>query len=264
MQCKDYYKLLGLERNATQDEIKRAYRKAARQYHPDVSREADAETRFKDIGAAYEVLKDPARRAAYDGYSAQRQASGVGFEFDELFESLFGQAGGADLLPLVLSLDDAYRGGRRTVTYAARTLTVQIPPGITAGQRIRLSGQGAGGSDLYLEIAFAPHPLFRVEQRDIHLDLPITPWEAALGATVPVPTLGGRVELKLPAGSQTGRRLRLKGRGLPGEPPGDQYVTLKIMTPAAATPAAQALYQRMAQELPLNPRAALEAHMTRA
>ena len=320
MEYKDYYKILGVDRNATQDEIKRAYRKLARKYHPDVSSEPDAEERFKEVNEAYEVLKDPEKRAAYDQLGANWQAgqefhpppgwdagfefSGGGYtsasaeDFSDFFEQLFGFGGargggrtwrrsarmrGEDHhAKILIRPEDAYYGARRTitlrhpeldeqgrVTYRSRTLNVQIPKGITAGQQIRLAGQGSPGAgggpagDLYLEVEFEPHPLFTIEGRDVTLSLPVTPWEAALGAKVKVPTLGGMVDLKIPAGSQTDRKLRLKGRGLPGrgsQPAGDQYVILKIMTPPAKTPKQRQLYEEMAREMPWNPREELEKY----
>jgi curved DNA-binding protein len=306
MEFKDYYKILGLGRDASADEIKRAYRKLARKYHPDVSKEANAEARFKEVAEAYEVLKDPEKRKAYDqfganwregqdfrpppGYEPGFDFSGGGYtqqgDFSDFFETLFGRAGprggrgggfrarGEDQVARVsLELADAYQGATRPITLGmpelapdgsvvnrTRTLNIKIPAGVTEGQRIRLPGQGSPGfgggpaGDLYLEVSFAPHPYFHADKRDIFLDLPVTPWEAALGQTVPVPTLGGSVDLKIPAGSQSGRKLRLRGRGLPGNPPGDQYVVLKMVTPPADTPEARALYERMARELPLDPR----------
>ncbi len=325
MKYKDYYEIMGVKRDATQDEIKRAYRKLARKYHPDVSKEADAEARFKEVGEAYEVLKDPEKRAAYDqlgnrwqggedftpppGWDAGFEFSGGGFtdadaaSFSDFFENLFGQRGagragygaahggthgfggqqrgfhmkGEDHRAKVLiDLEDAYNGTERAISLRVpevdasghvitrdKTLNVRIPKGITSGKRIRLKGQGAPGmgdappGDLYLEVEFKPHPLYRVEGKDIYLDLPIAPWEAALGSSVSVPTLGGAVEMKIPAGSQTGRKLRLKGKGLPGKPAGDQYLVLQIMTPKAETEAQKELYRRMAEEMPFNPRSRL-------
>jgi curved DNA-binding protein len=311
MEFKDYYKIMGVARDATQDEIKRSYRKLARKYHPDVSKEPDAEARFKDLGEAYEVLKDTEKRAAYDqlganwkggqefrpppDWNAGFEFSGGGFtgadtaDFSDFFASLFGRdfraGGGGRGAPfhargedhhakVLIDLEDAYQGTTRTITLHVpavdaqghvvtreRTLNVTIPKGIRAGQHIRLSGQGNAGigegkaGDLYLQIEFRPHPLYRVDGRDLYLDLPVAPWEAALGATVKVPTLGGIVELKIPEGSGSGRKLRLKGRGLPGDPPGDCYVMLAIALPPADTEAAKDLYRKMAQELNFNPRA---------
>lgn len=310
MEYKDYYKIMGLAKDATPEEIKRAYRRLARKYHPDVSKESNAEAKFKELGEAYEVLKDPKKRAAYDQIGQNWQEGqrftpppdwapdsgfGGGFSgarssgFSDFFEALFGggfrpgednvayrefHAHGRDQhAKIQIDLEDAYQGGERVISLNApeidaggrivsriRTLSIKIPKGVKAGQRIRLAEQGTPGmgggtpGDLYLEIEFKPHRLFRAKERDVYLELPVTPWEAALGATVGVPTLGGKVELKIPAGSQTGRQLRLKGRGLPGNPPGDQYVTLKMMTPPAATEAARKLYEQMAGTMPMNPR----------
>ncbi|HSJ48817.1 MAG TPA: DnaJ C-terminal domain-containing protein [Gammaproteobacteria bacterium] len=313
MQYKDYYKILGVAKDATQDEIKRAYRKLARKYHPDVSQEADAEARFKEVNEANEVLKDPGRRAAYDQLGSQWRGGqdftpppdwDTGFEFraegmgerdfSDFFESLFGgrspfgaQAGftsgqrrrgfqrqGEDHRARIrISLEDSFQGARRTIQLQApqvdaqghvsvspHALTVRIPKGIIEGQQIRLAGQGGAGQaggqagDLYLDVEFEPHPRFRPEGRDLHQDLPVTPWEAALGDKVKVPTLGGPVELRIPAGARSGQRLRLAGRGLPGTPPGDQYVTLQIITPPARTAADKDFYRRMAKHFDFDPR----------
>ena len=308
MDFKDYYAIMGVERDASSEEIKRAYRKLARKYHPDVSKEPDAEIRFKELGEAYEVLKDPQKRAAYDQLGADWKAgqefhpppdwdagfefSGTGFGggsgFSDFFESLFGdfsrgprgsahagfQSRGEDHHAKVLiDLEDAFSGASRAISLRApetapggqvimkeRTLNVRIPKGVKEGQRIRLAGQGAPGmgggqrGDLFLEISFRPHPLFRVDGRDIFLDLPITPWEAALGATLKVPTPTGKVDLKIPAGSGSGRKLRLKGRGIPGKTPGDLYVIPQITVPPADSDEARALYRKMERELPYNPR----------
>ncbi len=311
MDFKDYYKIMGVERDASQDEIKRAYRKLARKYHPDVSKEANAEARFKEVGEAYEVLKDPEKRAAYDQLGANWQAGqdfrpppdwDAGFEFSgggytagdasaysDFFESLFGQgfasarggrthggfhARGEDHHAKVLiDLEDAYRGAARSITLRSpqldssghvttkeRTLNVKIPKGVKQGQRIRLAGQGSPGigqgkaGDLYLEIEFKPHPLYRVEGRDVYLDLPVAPWEAALGASVKVPTPDGPVDMKIPAGTTSGRKMRLKGRGIPGKPAGDLYVIPQITLPPADSESAKQLYRKMEQELAYNPR----------
>lgn len=305
MQYKDYYKIMGVNRDAAPEEIKRAYRKLARKYHPDVSKESNAEAKFKELGEAYEVLKDSKKRAAYDRIGPNWRegetftpppdwggefdtGGGSGSGFSDFFEALFGGRGpgregvfyrefrshGSDQHARIqIDLMDAFQGGEHLLTLnvpeidrngrvvaIARTLNVKIPKGIRAGQRIRLAGQGqpgiGGGSpgDLYLEIEFRPHRLFRAQDRDIYLDLPITPWEAALGASVSVPTPVGKVELKIPPGSQTGNKLRLKGQGIPGNPAGDQYVILKILTPPADTETAKKLYEQMASVMPMNPR----------
>jgi curved DNA-binding protein len=313
MEYRDYYKIIGVDRNATQDEIKRAYRRLARKYHPDVSKEPDAETRFKEVGEAYEVLKDPEKRAAYDqlgadwkagqefhappGWDAGFEFRGSGFRgggasaFSDFFEALFGrdfQAGARNFqggfhtrgedhhAKVLIDLEDAWRGATRKITLQVpevdaqgrvhtreRVLSVRIPAGIREGQQIRLAGQGASGpgsgpaGDLYLEIRFRPHPFYRVDGRDLYLELPVAPWEAALGTAAKVPTPAGTVDLKIPAGSGSGRKLRLKGRGIPGKSPGDLYVVLKIALPPADTARAQDLYRRMQQELDFNPRAHL-------
>jgi len=317
MEYKDYYKIMGVSRDASQDEIKRAYRKLARKYHPDVSKEADAEAKFKEVGEAYEVLKDPEKRAAYDQLGANWKAGqdfnpppgwdqgfefhGGGFtgadsaSFSDFFEELFGRAAysqgagaqaggyreysarGEDAHAKVLiDLEDAYNGASRTITLKhtelgsdgrpqvkERTLNVKIPKGVKEGQHLRLSGQGSPGvgqgkaGDLYLEIAFKPHPLYRVEGKDVYLDLPVTPWEAALGAKVKVPTPTGVLDLKIPAESKGGQKLRLKGKGIPGKPAGDFYVVLQIALPPANTEKAKAAYKAFAEAVPFNPRAKL-------
>lgn len=325
MEFKDYYKIMGVERSATQDDIKRAYRHLARKYHPDVSKVADAEARFKELGEAYEALKDPEKRAAYDRLGANWKggqefrpppdwnegfefsgggftggAGGDGADYSEFFEQLFGRAtqsrgashgpfrGGAGHAhgtdrhaKVLIDLEDAYQGATRMivlhvpetdsqghVVLREQKLNVSIPRGVRAGQSIRLSGQGAPGigqgkaGDLYLEIEFRPHPHYRVDQRDVMLDLPVTPWEAALGASVTVPTPNGAVELKIPAGSAPGAKLRLKGRGIPSASAsgvaGDFYAILQIALPPANDEAAQAVYSDMAKQFHgFNPRVKL-------
>jgi len=285
MQFKDYYQTLGVSRDVTEEDLKKAYRRLARKYHPDVSKEADAETHFKEINEAYEVLKDPEKRAVYDRLGSQYRAGdafrappgwdggpqfdveGMGGGFSDFFETLFrGQGrrsgfGGArrgndQVASVVLPLEEAYRGGQRRISLSGpggtRTLEVQIPAGVMSGQRIRLAGQGEAGTgggagDLYLDLEIAPHPLFRLEGRDIHLDLPVTPWEAVLGATITVPTLGGPVQVQVPPGSQSGRRLRLKGRGFPGSPPGNQYLNLQIQIPPIGSDREKALYEELSR-----------------
>jgi curved DNA-binding protein len=316
MDFKDYYAVMGVARDATQDDIKRAYRKLARRYHPDVSKEADAERRFKELGEAYEVLRDPEKRAAYDqlgnnwrqgqefrpppGWDAGFEfsgASGGGADggFSDFFEALFGQGGGFQRAgfsrarrasargedhhsKIEVALEDAFNGATLGVELRipqydehghlvaqARRLQVRIPRGVTSGKRIRLAGQGGRGSgggspgDLYLEVSIRPHPLYQVEGKDIYLNLPVTPWEAALGGKVQVPTPAGKVDLALPAGARSGQKLRLKGRGIPvpGEAAGDQFVVLQIVAPPADTPAKKALYEQMAREMAFDPRARL-------
>jgi curved DNA-binding protein len=306
---KDYYETIGVARDASPDDIKRAYRRLARKYHPDVSKEKDAEERFKEVGEAYEVLRDPEKRAAYDQLGRRppgeefRPPPDWQFEFDEgraagshggahsdFFENLFGggfggrarggfRSRGLDTAAQVdITLEEAFRGAVRTLSLQrlerdkggrvqprTQQLQVKIPAGVSDGQQIRVAAQGepgAGGEppgDLFLQINVLPHRWFRLEGRDVWLDLPVTPWEAALGETVRVPTLAGRVDLKIPKGSQTDRQLRLKERGLPGRPAGDQFVVLKIVVPPADDGAREALYKEMAAKMPLNPRHAMES-----
>lgn len=293
-----------LERDASQDEIKRAYRKLARKYHPDVSKKADAEARFKELGEAYAVLKDPEKRAAYDELGENWKAGqefrpppnwdagfgstggGGSSAHSDFFESLFGQGFRSDRrqggfnargedhhAKIVIDLEDAYHGAKRDISMRTsepdggghvvskqRTLNVKIPKGVKQGQRIRLSGQGSAGlgngpaGDLYLEIEFKPHRMFKIEGRDLYLDLPVTPWEAALGATIKAPTPDGPVDLKIPPDTTSGATLRLRKRGIPGTPPGDLYAILKITLPAANSDAAKDLYRKMETELAYNPR----------
>lgn len=315
MEFKDYYTIMGLARDATQDDIKRAYRKLARKYHPDVSKEADAEDRFKEVGEAYEVLKNPEKRAAYDQLGENWKSGeefhpppdwDAGFEFhgggtegmdeaafSDFFESLFGHAsrtspgqhsrqqyearGEDHHAKVLIDIVDSYRGAKRTISLRTpelddsghlvlknRSLNVQIPKGVKQGQRIRLAGQGAKGfgsgkpGDLYLEIEFKPHPLYRVQQRDVYLELPVTPWEAALGGKIKVPTPDAPVELTLPPNTSTGSKLRLKGKGIPGKPPGDIYVIPKVILPDASSEKARELYETMKVEMAFNPRSHLE------
>lgn len=318
MEYRDYYQLLGVARTATAEEIKKSYRRLARKYHPDVSKEKDAEQKFKEVQEAYEVLKDPEKRAAYDQLGSEwksgqqfrpppdwasgfefsggaRPGAGAahGFEgegFSDFFSSLFGGAspfgGGARRAPrqgrdhharIDIDLEEAFGGGTRTLELKrpdvkadgsldvrAHAVRVSIPAGVTDGQLIRLAGQGersAGGAragDLYLEVHVRPHRLYQLEGRDVTLTLPIAPWEAALGATVTVPTLGGPVDMQVPSGAQSGQKLRLRGRGLPGQPPGDAYVQLKIVVPPASSPQARAAYEEMRAKLgTFDPRADL-------
>lgn len=299
---KDYYKIMGLEPDASTEEIKRAYKKLARKYHPDVSDEPDAQDKFKEIGEAYEVLKDPEKRAEYDqlrtyvnqGGRQRRTADGgrtftfeqgdfQGTDFEDLLKSVFGdragfgghenfgfgrqrQQQGSDIrYQLTITAEEAYHGGSRQVALTMpggedRKINVKIPKGITDGKELRLKGQGQPGSspglegDLYLEIKIAPHPMFELEGKDVALVLPVAPWEAALGAEVEIPTLGGNVSMKIPANSSTGKRLRLKGRGLPGPPPGDQFVILNIVNPEVRGEEDRKLFEEMRDKFRFNPR----------
>jgi len=319
VEFKDYYKVMGVARDATEAQIKQAYRKLARKYHPDVSKEADAEARFKDVGEAYEVLKSPEKRAAYDQLGSGPRPGqdfrpppdfGSGFEFSgagpgeggadysDFFESLFGRAragagrggrrgfdpghGEDHHAKVMLDLEASLEGGSRSLTLRVpeidsegrvsareRVLNVRVPKGILPGQTIRLAGQGAPPlgegqgenkgkpGDLYIEVEFQPHPLYRVEGRDLYVDLPVAPWEAALGAGVKTPTPGGVVDLKIPPGAQAGTKLRLRGRGIPASPPGDLYAVLQIALPKATDDKAKAAYRALAEALPFNPRANL-------
>jgi len=316
MEYKDYYAILGVEKNASEDDIKRAYRRLARKYHPDVSKEKNAEEQFKNLQEAYEVLKDQEKRNAYNqlgnnwksgqefrpppdwqqvaqfnrGNGQSFNAEDLG-EFSDFFANLFGggraagprgharqagfnQRGSDQHATLSIMLEEAFQGASKTfqiqipevdangnVRATVKTLKVTIPAGAEPGQRLRLAKQGAPGmgdapaGDLYLEIAIAPHPFFSLQGQDVYITLPVTPWEAALGAEIKVPTLGGPVGMKLAGGAQSGQKLRLKGRGMPGKPhAGDQYAILQIHTPSAKTAEQRQLYEKMAETMPFNPR----------
>lgn len=314
MQFKDYYKTLGVPSEATAEEIKKAFRKLARKYHPDVSKEANAESRMKDVNEAYAVLSDPEKRAAYDqlgrGYQpgqefrpppdwdAGYEFSGHGYaqheaaDFSDFFSELFGRMGGVGKggfhargdrfrtqgedhhAKVLLDLEDAFSGAARQislrvpqidaqgrVSLATRTLNVKIPKGVYAGQIIRLAGQGAPGlgggaaGDLLLEVQFKPHPRFHAEGRDLRMSVPVAPWEAALGAVIGVDLPVGTVKVRIPEGTQSGRQLRVRGKGIPGEPPGDLLLDILVTLPPADTPRARQLYETMARELAFNPRA---------
>jgi len=312
MQFKDYYQALGVTRDVTAEDLKKAFRKLARKYHPDVSREPDAELRMKELNEAYAVLSDPEKRAAYDqlgrGYQpgqdfrpppdwdAGFEFSGQGFSpheaagYSDFFAELFGRMGGAHAggrhahagfraqgedhhAKVLLDLEDAIRGAVRQISLRVpmldaqgrvqlsnRTLNVKIPKGVRAGQVIRLAGQGSPGTgggpagDLLLEVQFKPHSRFRADGRDLHLSLPVAPWEAALGAVVVVELPEGSVKVRIPEGSQSGRQLRVRGHGLPGEPPGDLLLDIRVVLPPATTPKAKALYETMARDLAFDPR----------
>ena len=313
MQFKDYYQTLGVPREATQEEIKKAFRKLARKFHPDVSKEINAEAHMKDVNEAYAVLSDLEKRAAYDqlgrGYQpgqefrpppdwdAGFEFSGHGYspheaaDFSDFFSELFGRMGGAGRsgfhtqnahfrtqgedhhAKVLLDIDDAFNGATRQITLrvpktdaqgrvslATRILNVRIPQGVHAGQVIRLAGQGAPGmgggaaGDLLLEVQFKPHSRFHVEGRDLLLTLPVTPWEAALGAVVSVDLPAGQTRVRIPEGAQSGKQLRVRGKGIPGQPPGDLLLEIQVALPPANTPQARQLYETMARELAFNPR----------
>jgi curved DNA-binding protein len=312
---RDYYDALGVPRDASQEDIRSAYRRLARENHPDVNKEAGAEDRFKEVSEAYEVLRDPEKRERYDRFGANWKAGqdvtgasgfegfrrrrgagagagagagrGGGFEdvqfefgggdggdFSEFFEGLFGGRGGGGFngfsmrggdqeAELELSLEEAARGGRRRLSFGdGREIEVEIPPGVRDGQRIRLAGEGGAGpgggppGDLLLRVRIRPHPRFRVEGRDLYVDLPVTPWEAALGAEVPVQTLDGSARVKVPPGSSSGRRLRLRGQGMPVRDgkPGDLYATVQIHVPKRLTAQERELFERLRDVSDFDPR----------
>jgi len=316
MEYKDYYDILGVKREATQDDIKRAYRKLARKYHPDISKETDSEVKFKALGEAYEVLKDPAKREAYDQLGQDWEAGQQGFkpppdwqqdfdfggggytqgnthDFSSFFEDLFGgghansggyhatgqgagyQAKGENVrAKIMIDLEDSFNGNKQSfsikipeinaqgqIVDKQKTLSVQIPKGIKEGQSIRLSKQGGPGQgsgepgDLLLEVEFSPHRLYSVNEKDISLNVPVAPWEASLGATVKVPTPDGKqVDMKVPPSSQHGRKLRLKGKGLPGKDAGDFYVVLQVLLPPTSDPKVKAYNEKMRDEIDFDPR----------
>lgn len=315
MDYKDYYKTLGVDPKATQSEIKKAYRKLARKYHPDVNSDEDADAKFKEAGEAFAVLGDEEKRTAYDGLGAEPQGGGRGFRpppnweqnyqysdpsqgangpddaaFSDFFENMFRsgsraegfssrmQAAGQDQHARVtLDVSDAYEGTSRVLTMRTpemdesgrmvlkdRSISVKIPKGVHEGQHIRLKGKGSAGigggpaGDLFLEVSFAPHPTYRMDGRDIYVDLPVTPWEAALGGKVTMPTPSGEVGVTIPENARSGQKLRLKGRGLPGKSAGDLYAVLKIVNPSAVTEAGRILFEQMAKEMSFDPRADME------
>jgi len=306
MEYKDYYKILGVERDTSQTDLKKAYRKLARKYHPDVSKESDAEERFKEVNEAYEVLGDAEKRSQYDTLGSNYQngqnfnpppgwdggfdfsqfgagggqgqpAGGAGFS--DFFESMFGggmggagfQQGGhqgyqqappkppSQTASVSIDLEDVYFGGStRVVLAGGKQLNVKIPKGIEEGKKIRLSGKSSNGGDLLLKINIKKHPRYKVEGRNISVDLPIAPWEAALGTSIEVETLSGKLKLKIPAGSVSGQKMRLKGRGLPSAAgsnvAGDQFVVMQIVTPPAVSDEDKAFYEEMQKKFDWNPR----------
>jgi curved DNA-binding protein len=309
MKYKDYYKILGVERTAGDDEIKKAYRKLARKYHPDVSKETNAKEKFQEVSEAYETLKDKEKRAAYDNlgsgfrqgqdfrpppdwfdrFGGERSEDLSGVDLSELFESLGafgratsfgrgrgGQRGGRTMafpgedyeVPVRLSLEEAFRGTERTVQLeGGRSFTARIPRGATDGQRLRLRGKGGPGmnggppGDLYLQIHLEPHPLFRVIGHDLDLDVPLAPWEAVLGAQVEIPTLEGRVTMKVPPGSKAGQKLRLAGKGLPkpGSGAGDLYAVLGIDVPVTLTEPEKKLFEELRKVSRFDPRSRFDS-----
>lgn len=313
MKFVDYYDVLGVAQDASEDEIKQTYRKLARKFHPDVNKEPDAEKKFKEVAEAYEVLKDPEKRAEFDelrkwgGRSGEEfrpppgWQSGAGFggggytaadaaDFSDFFSEIFGGAsasgrpgwrsrGGGVSMPgedytyrVEVDVEEAFSGGSRTLTLKSpertapgapptqRTLTVKIPKGVTEGQKIRLKGQGGPGigegpaGDLYLEIHLSSQGKYAVDGKNVTLVLPVTPWEAVLGASVEVPTLGGAVHLSIPKGARSGQKMRLKGRGLPGDPPGDQFVILEIVVPPHVNDEQRKLFEELRDKTHFNPR----------
>jgi curved DNA-binding protein len=308
---KDYYATLGVARDATEDQIKKAFRKLARKYHPDVSKEKDAETRMKEVNEAYTVLSDPEKRAAYDqlgqayrpgqdfrpppdwdaGFEFSRSGApgAEAADFSDFFAELFGRMGGAARghgrgfhahgqdhhAKILVDLEDAYRGATRQISLRVpkvdesgrvsldtRTLNVQIPKGLREGQVMRLANQGAPGlgegkpGDLLLEVHFRAHPRFRVDGRDVHMSLPVAPWEAALGAVIPITLPDSNVlKVRIPEGAQSGRQLRVRGKGIPSDPPGDLLLDVQVVVPPASNARARELYETMARDLAFDPRA---------
>ncbi|MYM24693.1 DnaJ domain-containing protein [Duganella sp. FT135W] len=308
MEYKDYYQTLGVAKTASDEDIKKAYRKLVRKYHPDLSKEADAQQKTQEINEAYSVLGDAEKRAAYDelGRGHQYRAGqqfrpppdwGHGFgggaggfrggdaAGSDFFADLFANLGGTSRrrpqpprrgehshASIVIDVADAYHGATRTVSVMLaerdaqdrivtreRNLSVSIPAGVTAGQQLRLAGQGqpgAGGpGDLYLEIQFNLQSRYRLEGRDVYQTVPVTPWELALGGEIEVTTPSGKVHVTVPQGSQSGRKLRLRGRGIPGKEAGDLYLLLEVVLPPANSERNRELYQTMAREMAFNPRA---------
>ena len=281
MEYKDYYKILGVEKTADKDQIRKSYRTLAKKYHPDVSKEANAEERFKEVKEAYEVLSDPAKRNEYDTmgsggfkggdpfrqYGGRGQASS-GYDndsgFSDFFDTFFGRGsyGGSQhhkpepqTATLNLDLEDVVGGvSKRVRIQGGTSVQVKIPKGIEEGKKIRLPGKASTGGDLLLQVQINKHPKFRLEGKDIYVDLPIAPWESALGASVTVPTLGGSIKLTIPEGTNSGSKMRLKGRGLPAANAGDQYVVIKVVAPLAKTDEQRALYEQMQDLFDWDPR----------
>ena len=293
MQYTDYYKILGVERDVDPADLKKSYRKLARKYHPDVSKEANAEERFKEVNEAYEVLGDETKRAQYDNLGADWQngqsfnpppgweggfdfnqfSGGAGHSsggFSDFFESMFEgahQQGGHqqgyqqrrkpanEVMKLYVDLEDVYAGKNKRVRLPnGSSVEVKIPKGIEEGKKIRLSGKASTGGDLHLQIELSKHPVFKQEGKDIFLELPIAPWEAALGTSANIKTLSGELKLKIPAGSTSGKKMRIKGRGLPGKINGDQFVVIQIVIPPAETDEDKKFYEEMEKKFDWKPR----------
>ncbi len=296
MEYKDYYKILGVDRDVSQTELKKSYRKLARKYHPDVSKESDAEERFKEVNEAYEVLGNEENRAQYDNLGAnwkngqnfnpppgweggfdfsqfgQGGGSSSGAGFSDFFESMFGggfaQQGGrsqgfnqrqakppAEVMHTYVDLEDVYMGNSKRITLLnGSSIEVKIPKNIEDGKKIRLSGKGSNGGDLHLQIKLRKHPLFKLDGRDVYSELAIAPWEAALGTSATIPTLGGQLKLKIPENSASGKKMRLKGRGLSGKVIGDQFVTLQIVIPPINSEEDKKFYEDMQKKFDWKPR----------
>ncbi|HEV8036837.1 DnaJ C-terminal domain-containing protein [Yoonia sp.] len=290
----ELYKALGVSPDASADEIKRAYRKMARKYHPDVNASPEADAKFKAAAAANDVLSDPEKRAAYDRFGAswdqprpeqttrQDDRWQGGFAFDErdvnpdMFRDFFGDRFGRGDMPrdqhaaIEIALEDAISGAKKTltlqspqidrtghVTMQTRRIDLTIPKGVLPGQNLRLKGKGAEGADLLIEVSFRPHPIYTIDGRDLYVTLPVTPWEAALGGKVPMPTPTGTVDLTIPPDARQGQKLRLKGRGMAAAQKGDLYAILQIVNPSKLSPEARDLYQQLAKAQPYNPRSKL-------
>jgi len=285
MEYKDYYKTLNLEKTADKDQIRKSYRSLRKKYHPDISKEVNAEAKFKDVQEAYEVLSDPAKRREYDsmgsggfrGGDSFGRPSGYGgstggFDnnsgFSDFFDTFFGRGSfdgsqsrrkpKAQTATISLDLEDVFSGASKRIRIqGGDSVQVKIPKGIEEGKKIRLAGKASNGGDLLLQIQINKHPKFRLEGKDVYVDLPLAPWESTLGTSVTVPTLGGSIKLTIPEGAKSGSKMRLKGKGLPSASAGDQYVVIKVVTPPAKTEEQRALYKKMQDLFEWDPRQSL-------